>query len=93
MEIINVSDIFQLARSRTFWNGRGTILIASYLKLCMIAPIHAAALSNSPEMFKLVLETKGVDPDTVGLYNGKPLVDGVLEFAVNGGNLDIIGKD
>ena len=59
----------------------------------MIATIHAATLSKSPEMFKLVLETKCVDPDTVGLYNGKPLVDGVLEFAVNGGNLDIIGKD
>jgi len=36
----------------------------------MIAPIHAAAMSNSFELFKLVLETKGVDANSVCKIKG-----------------------
>jgi len=43
----------------------------------MIAPIHAAAKSNSFELFKLVLETKGVDANSVCKMKGHKF--GVLD--------------
>ena len=59
----------------------------------MIAPVHAAALSNSLELFKLVIETKGVDPDPPFVPDGVPIVrevGGVLDFAVMSMNIDIV---
>jgi len=54
-----------------------------------IAPIHAAAISNSPDLFQLVLESEGVDSDTPFFHNGEP-EGGVLDMAVSGLNVDII---
>ena len=59
----------------------------------MIAPVHAAALSNSLELFKLVIETKGVDTDAPFVLDGVPIVrevGGVLDFAVMSMNIDIV---
>jgi len=36
----------------------------------LIAPIHAAAMSNSFELFKLVIETKGVDANSICKIKG-----------------------
>ena len=59
----------------------------------MIAPVHAAALSNSLELFKLVIETKGVDPDPPFVLDGVPIVrevGGVLYFAVMSMNISLL---
>jgi len=50
----------------------------------MLAPIHAAVKSNSIEIFKLVSETKGLDPNSVSVIKDESgiLNCGVLECAI-----------
>ena len=54
-----------------------------------IAPLHAALASNSPELFNLVLETEGVNPDPEYYQKGEP-VGGILDFAVLCLNIDMV---
>jgi len=54
-----------------------------------IAPLHAAVASASPEMFNLVLETEGVNPDPEYFLKGEPM-GGILDFAVLRLNIDMV---
>ena len=55
-----------------------------------IAPIHAAVSSNSPELIRMVLETKGIHPDPEYLCMGQ-LSGGILDYAVTCNvNIEII---
>ena len=69
-------DINKLKKSSLFCNS-------------MLAPIHAALFTNSPRVFKLVLDTKGLEVNSICTFRGDKY--DILDLAAAGnGNIEIL---
>jgi len=72
----NGKDVNKLKKSSLFCNS-------------MLAPIHAALFTNSPRVFKLVLDTKGLEVNSICTFRGDKY--DILDLAAAGnGRIEIL---